>query len=507
MRRVAARPELAILRALQRPLPESSFRGRKLAFSHPSLSVTAMYARRPVSSFRFSFLAGAAAIAALAFAGQQSVAIGATKEPVTMRAAAIVNDTIISTYDLDQRIKLVMVTSGAQGVEAIKRLRPQVLRQLVDETLQLQEAVKFNVKITQDDLDKNFKRIASQNNIGVDAIYKMLDENGIARSTLQNQIKADLAWQRLVQQRLSPRVTVSDDEVDEIFKQMQASAKQTQYAVSEIFLAVDTPEAEDQVRQSTQSILGQLRSGANFSALARQFSQAPSASNGGDLGLIGEGDMAPAIAAAVIKMQPGGVSDPVRGPGGYYIMGLREKRLPHGSKVEAQPKPAAAPQTAQKMKSVIEIAQIVIAMAPGASKAKQEQVRAKSIEIYRAVNGCGTAPQIAKQHGAKFQRFGQMNTKEMAPQFVKILSETPNGRSTPPLVGAQGVEMYVICSGGMVPAVSAMQQGSARPTIVAQSEVTKEEVENRLYNQELSMLARRYLRDLRRDATIEMRDN
>jgi len=465
-----------------------------------------MYARRSVSSSRFSMLVGVAAISALALTAQ-TTAIGATKEPVSMRAAAIVNDTIISTYDLDQRIKLVMVTSGAQGADAIKRLRPQVLRQLVDETLQLQEAIKYNVKITQDDLDKNFKRIASQNNIGVDAIYKMLDENGIARSTLQNQIKADLAWQKLVQQRLSPRVTVSDDEVDAIFEQMRDSAKRTQYAVSEIFLGVDTPEAEEQVRQNIQSILGQLRGGANFSAIARQFSQAPSASNGGDLGLISENDMTPAVAAAVTKMAPGGVSDPIRGPGGFYLMGLREKRLPSGSKVEAQPKAApATPQAAQKMKTIIEIAQIVIPMTQGASKAKQEQVRTKSIEIYRAVNGCGTAPQVAKAHGARFQRFGQMNTKEMAPQFVKILSQTPNGRSTPPLVGAQGVEMYVICSGGMVPAATAMQEGP-RPTVTAQGEVTKEEVENRLYNQELSMLARRYLRDLRRDATIEMRDN
>lgn len=465
-----------------------------------------MYARRSVSSFRFSVLAGIAAIAALALAAQ-SPATGATKEPVSMRAAAIVNDTIISTYDLDQRIKLVMVTSGAQGADAIKRLRPQVLRQLVDETLQLQEAIKFNVKITQDDLDKNFKRIASQNNIGVDAIYKMLDENGIARSTLQNQIKADLAWQKLVQQRLSPRVTVSEDEIEQAFLATRASSRQTQYAVSEIFLAVDTPEAEEATRQNIQSILGQLRGGANFSAIARQFSQAPSASNGGDLGTISEGDMTPAVAAAVTKMQPGGVSDPIRGPGGYYIMGLREKRLPSGSKVEAQPKAApAAPQAAQKMKGVIELAQIVIPMSQGASKAKQEQIRVKSIEIYRSVNGCANAPQVAKAHGARFQRFGQMSTKEMAPQFVKILSQTPNGRSTPPLVGAQGVEMYVICSGGMVPAAGAMQEGP-RPIVTAQSDVTKEDVENRLYNQELSMLARRYLRDLRRDATIEMRDN
>lgn len=430
----------------------------------------------------------------------------ATREPATMRAAAIVNDTIISTYDLDQRIKLVMVTSGSQGPDTAKRLRPQVLRQLVDETLQLQEAVKFNIKITQDDLDKNFKRIATQNNISVDQIYKMLDENSISRATLQNQIKADLAWQKLVQQRLSPRVTVSDEEVDAIFEQMQASAKQTQYAVSEIFLAVDTPEAEEQVRQNMQSILGQLRGGSNFSAIARQFSQAPSASNGGDLGWMSESDLAPAIAAIVIKTPPGGISDPIRGPGGFYVVGVREKRLSADSTkpVEAAA-PPPKPQAAQKMRTIITLGQIVIPLSASASKAKKDQIRQQSIQIYRSVNGCDGAPAVARANGAKFSPIGQMNTKDLAPQFVKILSETPNGRSTPPLVGAQGVEMYVICAGGMVPAQNAMSE--SRPTVSKQSAVTKEEVENRLYNQELSMLARRYLRDLRRDATIEMRDN
>jgi peptidyl-prolyl cis-trans isomerase SurA len=443
-------------------------------------------------------------LGALAILSPQTIAVGATKEPATMRAAAIVNDTIISTYDLEQRIKLVMVTSGSQGPEVVKRLRPQVLRQLVDETLQLQEAVKFKIKISQDDLDKNFKRIAQQNNISVDQIYRMLDENGIARSTLQNQIKADLAWSKLVQQRLSPRVTVSDDEIDNLYRQLQESSKQTQYLVSEIFLAVDVPEAEDNVRQNMQSILGQLRSGANFSAIARQFSQSASASSGGDIGWVTEGELPDTIASTVVKTPPGSISEPVRGPGGYYVVGVRQKRLSADSKAVAQPVAAPKQQAAQRMKTVITLAQVAIPLADGASKAKEEQVRQQSIEIYRSINGCDSAPAIAKSRGARFAMIGQMNTKDMAPQFVKILQQTPNGRSTPPLRGASGVEMYVICAGGMVPAATVAEAG---PTVTVQDRVTKEDVENRLHNQELSMLARRYLRDLRRDATIEMRDN
>jgi peptidyl-prolyl cis-trans isomerase SurA len=204
----------------------------------------------------------------------------------------------------------------------------------------------------------------------------------------------------------------------------------------------------------------------------------------------------------VEKTPPGAMSEPVRGPGGYYIVGVREKRLAAGSKVEQTAAPK--PQPAQKMKSTITLGQIIIPMAQNASKAKQEQIRQVSIDIYRSVNGCASAGTVAKSRGARFQMVGSMSVKDMAPQFVKILEKTPNGRSTPPLVGSQGVEMFVICSGGMQPEVA---MGDGRPTVTAQGDVTKEDVENRLYSQELSMLARRYLRDLRRDATIEMRDN
>jgi peptidyl-prolyl cis-trans isomerase SurA len=380
------------------------------------------------------------------------------------------------------------------------------LRQLIDELLQLQEAQKANVKITAEELDKNFKRIADQNNTSPDAINKMLDENGIARATLQNQLKADLAWQKLIQGRLAPRVTVSDDEVERAYLQAVAASSQTQYQVAEIFIAVDVPEAEDQARQSIQSILGHLRGGASFSAIARQFSQASSATNGGDIGWVGEGDVPAAVAEALKKMSPGSVSEPIRAAGGYYVLGLREKRLPKDSNAAVPDKAAPQkPQTAQKMKGTLTLGRIAIPLSDSASKAKQEQAKALSVELYRSINGCSSAGQIARSRGATFDMLGSITVKDMAPQFVKILEQTPNGRATPPLRGAQGVELFVICSGGMVPAVQV--GGPTGPTTVKAKEASKEEIENRLFSQELSMLARRYLRDLRRDATIEMRDN
>ena len=426
-------------------------------------------------------------------------------ETGTLRAAAVVNDIVISTYDLDQRVKLYMVTSGGeQNAETAKRMRPQILRQLVDELLQLQEAQESKVQVTGEDLDKSLKRIAQQSNISVEQIYKTLDDNKIARSTLLNQIKADIAWQRLVQGRLAPRVTISDEEVDAAYLQAQEASKQPQYLLSEIFLAVDVPSAEEQVRQNMQSIINQLRQGSNFPALARQFSQSSTASSGGDLGWLVLGDLPDPVADKVKSMATGTITEPIRAPGGFYLMALRQKRLAAGAAPQKPATPAPAAQPEQRMRPVVTLGRISLPVPANASKAKEEQVRNASIEIFRSINGCGSAGQVSRARGATFQMVGAVTVKDLAPQFADILRKTPNGRSTPPLRGANGIEMYVICEGGMRPAVNpvAGMDNSEKPA----AEVSKEDIENRLFNQELSMLSRRYLRDLRRDATIEIKE-
>jgi peptidyl-prolyl cis-trans isomerase SurA len=156
------------------------------------------------------------------------------------------------------------------------------------------------------------------------------------------------------------------------------------------------------------------------------------------------------------------------------------------------------------MKPVVTLARISVPLAEGASKAKEEQMRQNAIEIFRSVNGCQTAGGIAKSHGARFDMIGPMTVRDLAPQFADILRKTPNGRSTPPLRGAKGIEMYVICEGGMRPAATVGGGGGDERQ---SGDVSREDIENRLFNQELTMLARRYLRDLRRDATIEVKEN
>ncbi len=467
-----------------------------------------------VTWFTLRNVAGLACAVAVSLA---SILAHASADPATrgqtMRAAAVVNDIVISSYDLDQRVKLAMVTSGQQpSADLARRLHDQILRQLVDEMLQMLEAQKYNVKVTPEDIDGALKRIGQQNNITSDQINKMLDENGIAKATLQSQLQADIAWQKLVQQRLAPRVAVSEQDVDEVLARMAQTASSTQYQAAEIFIAIESPEKEAQAKESVQNIRAQLQQGASFAAMARQFSKSSTASGGGDLGWVTEGEVSPEVGKALQSMRPGSVSDPIRAASGYYLIGLREKRTAAGSKPEAAPPtPAAAPvnnaaSDGKPMSSRITMASIQIPLVAGASKEKQEKVRQSSIRLYQTVSGCGNLAAQAKAEGATAVPLGEVNVKDLAADFRKILEKTPNGRSTPPLRSAAGVQMFVVCAGGMTPGRNSVA-ANADTTVKPFQMPTRDDIQQRLFGQELSMMARRYLRDLRRDASIDIRDN
>ena len=468
-----------------------------------------------VTWFALRSLAGVACAGLLSLASLLAHAAADPSHSPTMRAAAVVNDIVISSYDLDQRIKLAIVTSGQQpNAELAKRLHDQILRQLVDEMLQLLEAQKFNVKVSNDDIEAALKRIGQQNSITSEQINKMLDENGIAHATLNQQLQADIAWQKLVQQRLSPRVSVSDDEIDAVLARMQETASSAQYLVAEIFVPVESPDKEAQAKESISNIRAQLSQGASFAAMARQFSKASTANAGGDMGWVTEADLTAEVANAVRAMRPTTVSDPIRGAGGFYLVGLREKRSAAGSKPEAAvaPTPAAAPAASMQpkpMSSRITMATIQIPITSSASKEKQEQVKQIAVRLYQSVNGCGNLAALVKANGATTVPLGTVAVKDLAPDFRKILEKTPNGRSTPPLRSANGVQMFVVCAGGMVPGRDSVVAGGPEGSGIVKPFVmpTRDDIQQRLYGQELSMMARRYLRDLRRDASIDIRDN
>ncbi|MBI3419374.1 MAG: peptidylprolyl isomerase [Proteobacteria bacterium] len=244
------------------------------------------------------------------------------------RLAAVVNDEAITQTDLNDRVAMVFLSSGLpQDVESRKRITARVLDSLIDEHLQMQEARRYGIEIDPADIDKALGNIAKQNNMTADQLTSFMQSRGVPKQTMVDQVKASLAWMRLAQRVLRPQVEVGDDEVKAALERIHVNEGKPEYAISEIFLAVNSPAEEDRVRELANKLVDRMRQGARFGVVAQQFSQGIGAINGGDLGWIQPGQLSGEMDRAVRTLAVGQISLPIRMPDGFHILGKREERL------------------------------------------------------------------------------------------------------------------------------------------------------------------------------------
>src|SRR4051794_15308036 len=249
--------------------------------------------------------------------GQQPPSGGAPQ----LGIAAVVNDEVISIFDLISRVRLVMISSNiADTPETRQRIAPQVLRSLIDEKLQLQEAKRQSVTASDEELNKGLDQIEKQNNMRPGQLNEFMKARGLDRGQLVDQLTASIVWAKLVKRQAAQSAAISDDEIDEALKRVKEHSGEPQSRVAEIFLAVDNPAQESEVRQAAERLTAQMKQGARFSAVARQFSQSATAAVGGDIGYVRPDQLAPELAKAVATLRAGELSPPIRTSGGYYLL-------------------------------------------------------------------------------------------------------------------------------------------------------------------------------------------
>jgi peptidyl-prolyl cis-trans isomerase SurA len=401
----------------------------------------------------------AAAAMAAALAGAASPALAQYAEGV----AAIVNDHVISTFDVRQRATLLLVSSGIQSTpEMLQRAQAQALRDLVDERLQLQETHdKYDITITPAEIDRRLTDIAQQNNTDIAGLTRSLGSEGVSISTLRGQIEADMAWSRLMNGLYGTRLRISQADITETQQRIAAASTRPQYQISEIFLPAETPQEFDEMEQGAMRLLQEMQRGAPFPLVARQFSQAPSAAAGGDIGWIASTELAPELQPIADRLQPGQVSLPVRTPTGVYIIAMRDRRAG-----------AAAGASTQ-----VSLRQIT---APAARQSALERVQ-------RRIDSCDNLDNaVSGSEGALVDDLGQTTEADLSPVIRERITGVANGHASPVTVETEQASFFVVCGrqtgGGGLP--------------------SREEIESRLREQEMTMLAERYLRNLRREATI-----
>ena len=403
---------------------------------------------------------------------------------ITQGAVAIVNDQIISDYDLNQRIALFFVTSGVRPTEEnIPLVRDQVLRSLEDEMLEVKEAQTHGVTVGKDEVDTALTSIATDNHTTVAAITETLAKGGVALGTFKSQILSQIAWNKVVQGRFASRLDIRDEEVNEAIDRIKQGASKPQFRVSEIFLAIDRPEDDAKVRASATQLVAQINLGAPFSAVARQFSQSPSAANGGDIGWVEEGQLSEELDKALHDLHRGAVSPPIRSAGGYYVLQLQGRLEPLARAFPTCP--MARPPDRCRSRGCFCRCRPMPRRAIGSAMEF-------AVSVSQRVRSCPELQAIAAQTHIVYMSLGTISPKMLSAEVQAALAKTEPGGVAAPFVSAAGIEVIARCD--------------AR---VDQPEVltipTPEQMKNEIFQQRVGMLARSYLRDLRRDAVIETR--
>jgi len=402
--------------------------------------------------------------------------------------AAVINDISVSEYEVRQRMALYLATSGIQpDGDQLKRIRTQIVTQLEDEKLQLQEAIKKHVTVTPGEVDTQINHMLSDNHLTQAQLSDVLSNAGASEAALRGQLTAQLAWQKTVQQEYQDRINITPEEVNAEMSRYAEGADKPHYLVAEIFFQVANPDKDADALKDAQSVESQLKSGGNFAMIAHQFSQSPSAAAGGDIGWVHEGQLAPELNAALTKMAINTVSEPIRSIGGYYILALRQRQEPLGTKIDT---PKEAPITPDSM---LALARLLLPLGPNPSKENAQKAIQIASSVRTGFGGCEFLSKVPEQlKGAVYMNLGNMRVGDLSPEIQKALATTHSGEMAPPFISDAGVEMIARCDKKIV-------------IQIAYQMPSRQEIENMLFDQQISALARRYLRDLRRGVDVEVR--
>lgn len=222
--------------------------------------------------------------------------------------AVVVNDEPISFFDIRQRTRMLMMTLGAEPTpEVQQQLLGTAQEQLIEERLQLQAASEFELEISDREIAGAVSNIAQQAGVDRETLYQQFYSNGISPLTLEEQMRADIAWRRIMQGRYGSRIRISGNQIDDQIDRLKKSSQETVYQMAEIFLFAPDSESRLQAEAASTSIVEQLRQGAPFPAAAQRFSSAPTAALGGDMGWVSPEDLDPTLAAAVIDAAGPGI--------------------------------------------------------------------------------------------------------------------------------------------------------------------------------------------------------
>jgi peptidyl-prolyl cis-trans isomerase SurA len=425
-------------------------------------------------SFRFRSLAAATlALAAACAALAAAAAPSAGAEPV-QRIAAVVNDSIISLRDVEARLDFVIVTSNVPNTpQARRQFLPRVLHGLIDDELKLQEAKRLGITVSDSEIEDAKRRIESGNGMPPGLLDRMLRQKNVPVSTFEHQLRAGVAWIKAMRGQFRRDLFVQPEEIDAVLESKRRNLGKPERLLSEIVLTTDpTSDNEDQVRKAAERLVSEIRNGADFALIARQFSNTATAGNGGALGWVPEGALNPDLEAALRETAVGAVTDPVRTTTGYTLLYLQDRR-----------NRSATP--AEDLR--LQLSQLY--MPTSGSAAVPPETRRTVAETLRDAKNCSEIDSIADEMRLPSSgSIGELTAKDLPPPLRAAVVDLPENTLSP-LVPIQGAEVLIM--------VCAREDPNGLPS--------REEIEQEILQTKMERAGEQTLRSLRTSALIDIR--
>ncbi len=408
------------------------------------------------------------------------------------RIAAVVNNSIITKADLMNRLRFAAISSGLEPTpENLDRMKPQMLRIMIDETLQLEVGKKYNIDINKDHIQATLQEIEESNGMPKGTVVQMMKDNNIPFKTFEDQMKAQLIWLIYIPEKyplksleeqvkkkhtqdLSLSLQIADWEIDQEIKLQKEKETKTQYHLAEIVLPFDRLDQEEGVKQNINQLIEEIQKGAHFSALAQQFSQSATSTQGGDMGWLTEDQLDPEIKEAVSQLQPGQLSSPIRTSQGYTLIAFIEQKLPYSEE-----------------STRLTMQQVLLPFPKNITDEKAKEIMNVAQEISHAAKSCPDLEKIAKERfPSTIVRLTQHEPLSTFPEPLQnIINSLALNQVSEPLLTQDGGLLVMVC------------EKTSKKT----EDLSREDAQAHIAARKHSLLARRELRDLRRQAFIDVR--
>ena len=374
---------------------------------------------------------------------------------------AVVNDDPISFSDVRQRARMLLMSLGGRQPtqEQIQQITNQALEQLIDEKLQLQEAREYEVEVSESDIANAVGNLARQSGLTRESLISSLLQAGINPTSLEEQTRADIAWRRIMGGLYGSRIRISDNQISEQISRLKAASEKEQYLLSEIFLFAPNDDEKEQAQLAAQSIIEQIQAGAPFELAAQNFSSAPTAATGGDMGWLILEDLDEVRREAVKSLDGPGMTAPILTENGLYIMMVRNKREP------------------SQASTIVDLTRITV----------EDQSETSLLAALEQISDCdGIDAVVDEDPNLKAMVLTDLNLDDLGPEGKSMVRATETDNHTEIFAQSGTLASMFVCD----------RQDNVETL------PNRDQVEDRLYSQQLGMISERSLRNLRREATI-----